>query len=132
MKTRTIRQAITLPATPHTVYEMLMDSKKHALFTGGAAEISRTIGGTFSTNDGYSSGRNLELVQDRKIVQTWRASDWPEGHFSTITITLAPAREGTKLTFGQGGIPEEQYEEIRQGWYTWYWEPLKAALEKGT
>ena len=71
-------------------------------------------------------------MQDRKIVQSWRASDWPEGHLSTITITLAPAREGTKLTFGQAGVPEEQYEEIRQGWYTWYWEPLKAVLEKGT
>ena len=34
MKTRTIHQTITLPASPHAVYEMLMDEKKHALFPG--------------------------------------------------------------------------------------------------
>ena len=66
MKTRTIRQTITLDASPHDVYEMLMDEKKHARFTGGAAQISRDVGGAFVTNDGYSTGTNKELVQDTK------------------------------------------------------------------
>lgn len=77
MKTRTIRQTISLNATAHEIYEMLMDEKKHALFTGGFARINRDVGGTFVTNDGYSDGTNRELVQDEKIVQTWRASGWP-------------------------------------------------------
>ena len=70
MKTRTIRQSVTFPASPHEVYEMLMDEKKHALVTGGSARISREPGGTFLTNDGYSDGTNKELIQDEKIVQT--------------------------------------------------------------
>ena len=79
MKTRTIRQTITLDASPHDVYEMLMDEMKHARFTGGAAQISRDVGGAFFTNNGYSTGTNKELVQDTRIVQTWRAGDWPQG-----------------------------------------------------
>jgi len=132
MKTKTIRHTITLDASPHDVYEMLMDEKKHARFTAGAAQISRDVGGAFVTNNGYSAGTNKELVQDTKIVQTWRASDWPEDYYSTLTITLSPVSSKTKLSFVQTGVPEDQYEEISQGWYDYYWDPLKKSLEKGT
>ena len=37
---------------------MLMDEKKHARFTAGAAQISRDVGGAFFTNNGYSTGTN--------------------------------------------------------------------------
>jgi len=131
MKTRTIRQTITLDASPHDVYEMLMDEKKHARFTAGAAEISRDVGGAFFTNDGYATGTNRELVQDTKIVQTWRASDWPDDHYSTLTISLSPVSSKTKLSFVQTGVPEDQYEEISQGWYNYYWDPLKKLVVKG-
>jgi len=119
-------------ASPHHVYEMLMDEKKHARFTGGAAQISRDVGGAFVTNSGYSTGITKELVQDTKIVQTWRASDWPDDHYSTLTITLSPVSSKTKLSFVQTGVPEDQYEEISQGWYDYYWDPLKKSREKGT
>jgi activator of HSP90 ATPase len=130
MKTRTIHQTISFRASVHDVYEMLMDEKKHALFTGGSARISREPGGTFATNDGYSTGTNKELVQNKKIVQTWRASDWPEDHYSTLTITVSPVPSGTKLSFIQAGVPDDQYEEISQGWHDYYWNPMKAALKK--
>ncbi len=130
MKTRTIHQTVSFHASVHDVYEMLMDEKKHALFTGGSARISREAGGTFVTNDGYSTGTNKELVQDKKIVQTWRASDWPGDHYSTLTITLSQVSSGTKLSFIQAGVPDDQYDEISQGWNDYYWNPMKAALEK--
>ena len=132
MKTKTIRQTITLDASPHDVYEMLMDEKKHARFTGGAAQISRDVGGAFVTNSGYATGTTKELVQDTKIVQTWRASDWPDDHYSTLTITLSPVSTKTKLSFVQTGVPEDQFGEISQGWYDSDWDPLKKSLEKGT
>jgi activator of HSP90 ATPase len=132
MKTKTIRQTISFHASAHAVYEMLMDEKKHALFTGGSARISRDIGGTFVTNDGYSDGTNLELEKDAKIVQTWRASDWPDDHYSTLTITLSPVSSGTQLSFVQTGVPANQYDEISKGWHDYYWNPMKEALKKDT
>lgn len=47
MTTRTIRQILSFHARAHDVFEMLMDEKKHALFTGGSARIDRNVGGTF-------------------------------------------------------------------------------------
>jgi len=130
MATKTIRQSVTFKARPHQVYEALMDSKKHAQFTGGKASISRQVGGKFSTYDGYAEGVNLELVPDEKIVQTWRASDWPEGNYSRVTFSLKEVAGGTRLTFTQSGVPEEQYDDVSQGWRDYYWAPMKQMLEK--
>jgi activator of HSP90 ATPase len=130
METKTIRQSVTIKASPHDVYEALMDSKKHAKFTGGKATISREVGGKFTAYDGYAEGVNLELVPDNKIVQTWRADDWPEGHYSKITYTLRGAAGGTNLTFTQSDVPEDQYDDVSQGWRDYYWAPMKELLEK--
>lgn len=126
---RLIRQTVTFKATPHEVYEALMDSRKHAQFTGAEASISRKVGGQISAYDGYITGANLELVPDQKIVQAWHAADWPEGHVSRVTFQLTPAKDGARLTFTHSGVPAEQHESIRQGWIDNYWTPLKAMLE---
>jgi len=130
METRNIRQSVTIKASPHDVYEALMDSKKHAKFTGGKASISREVGGKFTAFDDYCEGVNLELVPDKKIVQSWRANDWPEGHYSQAIFALKETPGGTNLTFTQTGVPEDQHDAISQGWRDYYWAPLKEMLEK--
>ncbi len=126
---RTIRQQVTLPGTPHEVYEALMDSAKHAAFTGDAADISREVGGRFTAGDGYISGINLELAPDAKIVQQWHASDWADDAQSRATFALTEVPGGTRLIFTHSGVPDEAYEEIRSGWIEFYWEPLKVWLQ---
>ena len=125
-----INQSVTFRTTPHEVYEVLMDSKKHAAFSGGAAKISRAVGGEISAYDGYISGKNIELVPDKKIVQDWRAVDWPEDYFSRVIFELTPVPEGTRLDFTHTGIPEGEEASFEQGWIDNYWEPMKAFLEK--
>jgi activator of HSP90 ATPase len=130
METKTVKQTVTFKANHHDVYEALMDSKKHAKFTGDKASISRKIGGKFSVFDGYSEGTNIELVPDTKIVQNWRANDWPEGHYSEVTYSFKEIPGGTRLTFIQTGVPAAQYDDISQGWRDYYWAPMKEMLEK--
>jgi len=127
---KSIRQSVTIKASAHSIYETLMDSRKHAAFTGGQASISRKVGGKFSISDGEIRGENLELIPDQKIVQSWRYSDWPEGVFSKATFALKQEGDKTRLTFTQSGVPDEHYEDIKQGWIDYYWNPLKETLEK--
>lgn len=122
---KTIRQSTFIPASPDKVYEALMDSKKHSAFTGDTALISPRVGGTFSTFGGYAAGENLELVPGKKIVQSWRANDWPAGVVSRCTFALSKTKNGTKLTFTQTGVPDDQFQSIRQGWIDYYWKPLQ-------
>jgi activator of HSP90 ATPase len=130
MKVKTIKQEIMFDSSPHEIYELLMDSEKHASITGDQAIISRDVGGKISAGDGYIDGENLDLIPDKKIVQKWRGSDWPERHYSTATFELEKLGNQTKLMFVQTDVPEEQYEMISQGWYDYYWEPMKSMLKK--
>ena len=107
-----------------------MDSKKHTAFTGEKASISRKVGGKYSAYDNYITGKNLELVPDEKIVQSWHAVDWAEGIYSTITFKLTPIPSGTRLEFTHEDVPEGTEKEFTQGWIDNYWEPLKVYLER--
>jgi activator of HSP90 ATPase len=127
---QTIRQTATFKTGPHEVYEALMDQKKHSQFTGGGAKISRQVGGRFTIYDGEIEGKNLELVPDKKIVQSWRYGDWPEGHYSTATFSLQAVDKGTRLTFTQTGVPDDKFEEIKAGWKEYYWQPMRDMLDK--
>lgn len=123
-----LRQSVTFKAAPAVIYELLMDSRRHAKFTGAKARISREVGGKIMAYEGYVDGVNLEIVPNRKIVQSWRGSDWPAGQFSKATFALAKVQGGTRLTFTQSGIPEDQYEPIKEGWNEHYWDKMKALL----
>jgi len=129
MKTKTIHQSVIIKANPHEIYEMLMDSEKHSRMIGDEAKISREIGGRVSAWGDYVDGVNLELVPDRKIVQKWRASDWPSGHYSTATFELQETEDATELVFTQKDVPEDFCEGISQGWWDYYWTPMKETLE---
>ena len=125
-----IQQTVIFKVPPHEVYEALMDSKKHAAFSGGKASISRAVGGKFSAYDNYIAGKKIELVPDKKIVQEWRAVDWPEGYFSRITFEFSAVPEGTRLVFTHADFPDGTEEEFTQGWIDNYWEPMKRYFEK--
>lgn len=125
-----IEQTVHFEASPHEVYEALMDSALHTAFTNSPAEISREVGGVYMAYGGYISGANLELVPDRKIVQSWRAMDWPEDLFSVVTFLLTEQDGGTRLDFTHADVPDGTQDEFRQGWIDNYWEPLKAFLKE--
>ncbi len=131
MKTKAIKQVILFKAPPEEMYDAMMDSKKHSAFTGDAAKIGKKVGERFTAYGGYAEGKNVELIPGRKIVQSWRASDWKEGYYSQVTFLFEETKEGTKMTFIQKGVPEEFYEDIEQGWIDYYWGPMREMLEKG-
>jgi len=124
-----IKQRVTFNASPQDVFEALMDAKQHAAFTGGKARISKKPGGRFQIYDGFADGVNVEVTKARRIVQAWRAADWPTGAYSIATFNLeAAAGNKTKLVFTQSGVPNKHHKRIEQGWKDYYWKPLKMYL----
>jgi uncharacterized protein YndB with AHSA1/START domain len=130
LKFSSITQTANIRSTPDKVYDALMDSKKHAAFTGSAAKISGVVGGKFTAWDGYIMGKNLELIKGKKIVQEWSTTEWPEGYPpSRLVITLSKSKGGTLLKMVHSKVPASQRDDYAQGWRDYYWAPLKAFLE---
>ena len=125
-----IKQTVTFDAKPGVIFAALMDSKKHAAFTGAPAKIGTKAGQAFSCYGGYIGGINLEVVSDKSIVQAWRGKDWPKGAYSVATFTLAPAKAGkTKLSFVHTGVPDSKAKGVTAGWKSHYWDKLKDMLK---
>ena len=103
---------------------------------GGKAIVDPKVGGSFHIWNDYATGVNLEIdASKHRIVQTWRdnAGDWPEGHFSKITLQFVADRRNPKLTrirFWHSDIPAEHADELAQGWKDYYWKPMQAYWAK--
>jgi len=119
-----IHQEVVFPVSPERLYEALIDSRKHSEFTGAAATISREAGGEISTHGGVIQGRNIELVQNRRIVQAWRVKNWEEGLYSVVRYELRPEGSKTRLVFEHTAFPGAEKSHLESGWYAQYWEPL--------
>jgi activator of HSP90 ATPase len=136
-----IHQELTFQASPHAIYEALLTSQQFDAITrlsdavarvtaSGAipTSISRELGGPFTLFGGYITGRNLELLGDERLVQSWRADSWSAGDYSIVKFVLAASGTNTNLAFDHRGFPEGQGKHLARGWYTHYWEPLAKYL----
>jgi activator of HSP90 ATPase len=128
--TKQIRHVVRFNAKPRAIYQALMNSKKHAAFTGAPAKIEPKVGGRFSAWGPHLRGVNVDLIKNKRIVQAWRAKSWPKGHYSIVKFDLKRAKGGTRLVFTQTGIPAKHVRDINGGWKSHYWDRLKKAFNK--
>jgi len=117
----------TLPASPEAVYEAWLDSERHGAMTRAPATIGKRVGEPYAAWDGYIAGKTLELVPGRRIVQSWRTSEFEESDpDSTVTIDLEPTKSGTRLTLTHSGVPDGQTDYENGGWRDFYFSLMKA------
>jgi activator of HSP90 ATPase len=67
-------------------------------------------------------------VPGKRLVQAWRAADWPVGAFSIARFDLTATGPGTLLMFRHTGFPEGDGKNLANGWTEHYWTPLAKYL----
>ena len=129
MATESFRLSTVIPASAERLYNAWLDSREHSAFTGGPATIEPGVGGQFTAWDGYITGTTLELAPGRRIVQSWRTTQFSaEDPDSRLEITFEPAENGTRVVLDHTNAPIGQgYEE---GWQTHYFTPMQAYFGK--
>jgi activator of HSP90 ATPase len=126
MSKTTVQNVVFRNTTPHALYELYMNAKKHSLVTGAAARISAREGAVYSAHDGYISGKNLRLVKDKQIVQTWRASGWNDSDTDSVFIlNFEPKGKDVVLQVVHANLPDKHAASINKGWHDYYWGPWK-------
>ncbi|PON11934.1 hypothetical protein C2W62_42235 [Candidatus Entotheonella serta] len=78
-----------IPASPQDVYNAWLDSDGHTQMTGSPAHTSAELGASFDAWDGYISGKNLMLEPGKRIVQSWRTTNFTDAdEDSQIEVSL--------------------------------------------
>ena len=103
-----------IPAPPEDVYKALTVETTLELWTGDKAEMKTEAGAEFSLWDGSIAGKNLEFEEGKKIVQQWYFGEQAEP--SIVTIKLHEHPQGTSMEVRQTNIPDQDYEDIAEGW----------------
>jgi len=115
---KTFKKTFKINAEPSDVYAALTNPLTIELWSGYPAEMSTEPGSEFSLWEGDITGKNLEFIQDRKVVQEWYFGDQSEK--SIVTISIAAEGENSIVTVEQTNIPDDEFSQIAEGWREFY------------
>jgi activator of HSP90 ATPase len=113
--------------TPEELFDILLDSRKHAEIIKAEVRISRREGDSFSAFNGMLTGKNLAIVPNKMIVQSWRGNVWKDDDLDSIVImTFSSTKRGAKIDLIHANVPD-QFVKVEK-WKELYWAPMKAYL----
>ncbi len=115
---KTFKKTFKINAEPSDIYSAITNPFTIELWSGYPAAMNTEPDSEFSLWEGDITGKNLEFVQDKKVVQEWYFGDQPEK--SIVTITISPDRENSVVTVEQSNIPDDEFNEIAEGWREYY------------
>jgi activator of HSP90 ATPase len=111
--------------TAKKIYATWLSSEGHTKMTGGSAIVSDIIGDKFTAWDGYIEGENIDLEPNKRILQTWRTSQFEEDEEdSKIEVLLNEVDGKTELTLIHTNLSESG-EHYKNGWQDHYFEPME-------
>lgn len=119
---RDFKKYYIVPAPPEDVYAALTHPASLHAWTGEEAIMSTEPGSEFSLWEGSIVGKNLEFEPGKKIVQQWYFGEQEEP--SIVTIKLHPHHDGTSAELRHTNIPDEDYDDIVEGWNETYFRSL--------
>ena len=103
-----------IPASPEEVYNALTNPATIQLWSGDPAIMGDKPGTEFSLWEGSIEGRNMEFIKSKKIVQQWYFGE--QEIPSIVTIILHDHKSGTSAELRHTNIPDEDFNNIINGW----------------
>ena len=127
---RIVKQTVVLPAPAKTLYAQYLSPKAHAAITGGKVRIGARPGAPFRAFGGALSGRMLQTIPGRLVVQSWRSTPFHKGdHDSTLILRFLPAGRGKgRIDLVHVNVPAHDYRGVQNGWKNYYWKPWRRYL----
>jgi activator of HSP90 ATPase len=115
---KTFKKTFRINAEPSDIYSAITNPYTIELWSGYPAEMSTEPGSEFSLWEGDITGKNIEFIPDKKIVQEWYFGDRPEK--SIVTISIFPDKKDASVTVEHSNIPDDEYDSIAEGWREYY------------
>jgi activator of HSP90 ATPase len=115
---KTFKKSFKINAEPSDIYAALTNPFTIELWSGYPARMFNEPGTEFSMWEGDIAGKIIELVPDKMVVQEWYFGNQAEE--SIVTITITPDRENSLVTVEHTNIPDNDFNDIAEGWREYY------------
>jgi len=122
-----LKQTYYIEAPIAKVWRALVDPDIIEKWGAGEVKMDANPGTKFSLWNGDIHGKNLEAIENQKLVQEWFAKDWPEP--SKVTILLNYDGDRTRIDLFHENIPDDEYKSIKDGWGQYYFGAIQKLLE---
>lgn len=124
-----VKQSVVLRASARELYAMYLNPRTHAAITGHEVEIGARPGARFRAFDGALTGRILQTVPGRLIVQAWRSRPFHKDDLdSTLVLRFTPCGEKGRIDLTHVNVPDHDYKGVNNGWKQYYWNPWRKFL----
>ena len=111
------------------LYNLYMDAKLHGLITDGPVTISEKPGSNLEVFGGYITGKTLQTVKNKLIVQEWIGSDWGKSaEASVFVLSFEQKGNNAVMNVFHGNVPDDKAASLDKGWHDHYWKPWKQHL----
>ncbi|KAL8908057.1 MAG: hypothetical protein Q9207_001036 [Kuettlingeria erythrocarpa] len=132
VNTTSVNSSEEFRTTAAELYMTFTSPERLAAFTRAPPKVfeGAHVGGKFELFGGNVIGEFVELNKPTKIVQKWRLSQWPEGHFSRLDITFDQNEQDavTIMRVVWDGVPVGQEEVTRRNWGEYYVRSIKTTF----
>ena len=109
------------------VWQALVDPNIINKWSENPAQMDDKVGTEFKLWGGEIYGKNTEVITDKLLVQYW--SDSTFSLPSSVRFELNEHDGATTLDLTQEDVPDDQIDDISNGWKVYYLGPLKKFVE---
>ena len=119
--TKTFTRHFDVTATPNQVYTMWTSPVYHGAVTESLVSIVPKKNGDIRLWNGVVTGNFIELVEDQRIVQTWRTIDFSHLEASSILLLeFQKQLQSCRIRIEHSEIPFLLYEQFEYAWEEFY------------
>lgn len=123
-----IKKIYEINAPVAKVWDALVNPETIKKWGGRPLNMDEQVQTEFSLWDGDIHGKNIEVVKEKKLVQEWFSGDWSKP--SIVTFNLQAKDNKTILELEHTDVPDDEVEDVDQGWDDYYLGPIKELLER--
>ncbi|HYA21287.1 MAG TPA: SRPBCC domain-containing protein [Burkholderiales bacterium] len=128
-----IRQSMHFDASPDSLFDAYLSSRKHAAIVGSKVSISKAVGRRFAAFNGMLSGKNLLIIPKTFVVQSWRSRRWKKTDADSVLILMfSKTRRGAQIELVHVNVPEHDFLGVARGWHRYYWKPWLKYLKRSS
>lgn len=111
---KTFHKTFKINAEPSDIYSALTNPYTIEIWSGYPAVMSEEPGSEFSFWEGDITGRNIEFIKNKKVVQEWYFGDQEEK--SIATVMIKQERDNSLVSVEHTNIPDDDFNDIAEGW----------------